>query len=432
MDDKLQIHSLLKDELIYEVTIRSETPTTTVLGLRKQLSSLLEDCPSEAILDTDFDLISELRVIEGKLADLEQLVTKFENLKDKYAFYRSKALGIHLQHRLNRVSGDNPATVAQKSECVKKLKGLLKKIIVLGPTDSVTQTPPVPANTNIECSGERNVAKWNVKFNGVSDSLTFVEKVEELQQSSGISDQKLFNSVSLLFVDQGKLWFNGVKSTVSSWSELKSLLLEEFLPADYDYRLMSEIRSRSQGAEESTHIYFAVMSGLFSRLKKSLPEHEQLEILLHNIRPHFTQQLALVEINSISELKTKCRQLEAARQRAELFTEPTAKSNVLTNDFAYKGKKVVSAVSNNNASRQSSNAAESKPTKQHPQQRSQSTVVSDKKPVCFKCGKTDHSFRLCRVQQSGPIKCFKCNELGYTIRTCPKCNNNSSQSKNGL
>lgn len=430
MEDKLNVHSLLKDELIYEVTIRSETPATTVTGLRKQLSCLLEDCPSEAILDTELESASELEVIRGKLDDLEQIIFKFENTKDRYAFYRSKALGIHLHHRLNRVDADSPALISQKMEFGRKLDSSLKKVFQRAPTDSETQTSASTAE-NVECSGEKNVAKWNVKFNGVSDPLTFVEKVEELQQSSGISEKRLFNSISLLFVDQGKLWFNGVKNSVSSWSELKSLLLEEFLPADYDYRLMSEIRSRTQGAEEATHIYFAVMSGLFSRLKKPLPESEQLDILLHNIRPHFTQQLALVEINSVSDLKKKCRHFEAARQRAELFTEPP-KSNVLSADFAYKGKsapKSVSAVGSTNGSRQSNHVSETKPVKQSNPQRNQNMAAAQPKPVCYKCGKTDHSFRLCRVAQSGPIKCFKCNELGFTVRTCPKCNS-APQPKN--
>ncbi|WP_337235965.1 hypothetical protein, partial [Vibrio cholerae] len=61
---------------------------------------------------------------------------------------------------------------------------------------------------------------------------------------------------------------------------------------DHDYRLLGEIRSRTQGADEPVHIYFSIMSCMFARLNNPLSEEAKLEILLHNIRPHFSQQLA--------------------------------------------------------------------------------------------------------------------------------------------
>lgn len=55
---------------------------------------------------------------------------------------------------------------------------------------------------------------------------------------------------------------------------------------------MSEIRSRTQGDTENITFYLAIMDGMFLRLSKKLSDEEKLEILLHNVRPHYATILA--------------------------------------------------------------------------------------------------------------------------------------------
>lgn len=430
MDLEILVNSLVKDELTYEVTIRSETPTSTVPLLRKQLKQLLIECPSEIITETEFDCGSEVKVIIDKIKELQAKLS--EKTITAHCLSRCRGLVRHLHHRLLRVASEDPAVLLQKAELSDTIGFLLsvaEKFFVSTkaqhPDQCDTQIESLPVVTVAECSGDKNVAKWNLRFNGTTDPRSFLERVDELQISYGVSDGKLFNSAAQLFSEQGLLWYRGIKNQVSSWAELKSLLLEEFDPVDYEYRLMGEIRSRTQGLDEPTHIYFSVMACLFNRLSSPLPEEKQLEILLHNIRPYFSRQLALLDITSISDLKSKCRKLESARQRSNFFVEPTG-SNLLSQEFCYKGKaKQVNYVATQNIRRPPTTSQQ------------YNLTPSSNQRVCFKCGKGNHNFKLCSVTPVTPrnIRCFGCGKVGFIVSSCPNCNKGTSskgshQSKN--
>ena len=182
-----------------------------------------------------------------------------------------------------------------------------------------------------------NILKWNVKFDGRSDPITFVEQVEEMRVAFGVSEAQLFNSAALLFVDVGKIWFDGIKGEVKTWGELQETLYREFLPSNHDYQLMAEIRLRTQGIDEPVHLYFAVMIALFNRLHTTISEAEKLQILQHNIRPQLAMQLCFHNFETVAELKEKCMLVEGCRQRTQMFKEPSQQTS-LPQRFQYKGK----------------------------------------------------------------------------------------------
>lgn len=458
--ERLQFHSLLKDELSYEVSIRSETPSSTVDGMRKQLRELLQECPPEAILETDFSDESELDIVSGKLQDLSTCVDRYLSLKDRYSSCRSKALGIHLYHRLIRIQvDDDPAKALIKAELTSQLETLLSKVEGLGQSLGISGSvehiqasginPQHTSNKEIKvvCSGTQNVSKWNLKFNGLTDPRSFLERVDELKLAFGVSDASLFCSAAQLFSENALFWYRGIKDQVSSWKQLKDILLDEFDTPDYDYRLLGEIRSRTQGSDEPIHIYVAIMNCMFARLKTALSEEAKLEILLHNIRPTFSQQLALINIKSIAELKENCRKLEAAGQRAQLFVEPSKScSNTLSSDFAYKGRsKQVNSVnvsanhSSNNSERvkfeapSQSVSRKQNSNQQHFHAKSTHAQGSSNVPVCYHCGGTNHVFKFCKRKRiTNSIKCFGCGKVGMKITDCDSCQSRQAADKQKL
>lgn len=451
--ERLQFHSLLRDELFYEVTIRSETPASTVDGMRKQLRQLLLECPPEAISETDFSGDSELGIIETKLQDLSTNVNRFIQMKDRHSSTRSKALGNHLHHRLLRIKPGNSSEILEmKTVLTSQLESLLAKLENAGQSSgthssndsnlqgcSSSSTQRVSEAINVVCSGNQNVAKWNLRYNGNSDPRSFLERVDELKSAYGVSDVALFCSAAQLFTDNALFWFRGIKDQVSSWTQLKDIFLNEFDTPDYDYRLLGEIRSRTQGFDEPIHIYVAIMSCMFSRLKNGLSEESKLEILLHNIRPSLSQQLALINITSIAELKENCRKLEAANVRAQLFVEPPKSgANTLSNDFAYKGRaKQVNSV--NVGTKHSLDSSHCSTLSTQPvstsQQRSnvKPTHVREtsSSPVCYRCGKTNHNFKFCKEKRNTnnvPIKCFGCGNEGVIFKDCGRCQSQKERS----
>lgn len=377
--------------------------------LRRQLKRLIQEIPPEEILEADMEAKQELKLVTEKLRELKRCIAEFEATQEAGRLVRARALAAHLQFRITRIVAVDEKAMETKQEYTRILKDLLSKIEDKGTADRAPSsgTCGESANTKVEeqqmahmqCSNV-NVNKWGLKFDGTTDVRSFLERVDELCSANNVPISKIFASASELFSEQALLWFRGIRNQVTSWRELRELLMEEFDPVDYEYRLMSEVRARTQGAEEPVHIYFAVMSCMFNRLSCPPSEREKLEILLHNIRPSFSEQLALIEINSIQELKAKCRILEAARQRSEFFAEPTrAGGRTLNPNFGYKPSKTKTTVS-----------AVAAP----PQEKQRFS--------CFKCREPGHSYKECKNKRSGKrIQCFNCGELGYTVRGCPNC-----------
>lgn len=439
---EINFHALLKDELVYEVSIRSETPGATVSVLRKQMRTLLGECPSEGIRDTDLDPSEEIKVVGVKLEDLKGLLDKYNQSPEPYTLVRLKALSYHLYHRLARIQPEETQMKLKLTEFTSLMNKLLAKVEQLGSQRLQAQTVPdtmESSSPSADILGDKCVAKWNIKFNGVTDPRSFLERVEDLQRADGVSDAKLLNSASRLFTDQALIWFRAVRERVSTWKELTTLFLKDFDQVDYDYKLLGEIRLRTQGVDEPLHIYFSIMSCMFDRLSKPLPETEKLEILRRNIRPFYSQPLALVEISSINNLQEKCKIIEVTRQRCLSFAEPNKQNySVLTSEFQYKPKSkqalasvsVKSNISQPNISQPKNNKNKSGFVASC-QTNSHGGSVANSKKLCFKCGKSNHNFGKCTNYVNK--NCYCCGKAGHFSTNCPdktKTFNRTTGSKN--
>lgn len=214
---------LNKEELLYEVNIREESPESTVDALRKQLRSLLNDNPSNKILKTDLEPNEELSIIEQKLKELQELLMKQNRSPSSATQCRSKTLSCHLHYRLNRVEVEE-ASIKQK---VSFYKGSLNTLLEMfeqsassfsQEVEAVEQPAPFvvqesklqveyqqgekTSGASFSLVGDKCISKWDVRFNGVSDPWSFLDRVDDLQRADGVSDQKLLNSAARLFVDQ--------------------------------------------------------------------------------------------------------------------------------------------------------------------------------------------------------------------------------------
>lgn len=206
-----------------------------------------------------------------------------------------------------------------------------------------------------------------------------------------------------LFEGRAYTFYRAVRSSVISWDELVKLFKEEFHPVDYNERLYEEIKKRTQGVDESSGIYLAVMEGFFRRLSCSLSEGVKLKILMRNMLPYYQQQLALTDVTSIAHLRSLCRKLEEKRQIMDNFSGPSRKRDgVLEPDLAYLS------------------------TSEREETHSVSAVSETS--LCFRCNKPGHLARGCTLRTKK--HCFRCRKEGYTVKTCPDCSRVSKSSGN--
>lgn len=421
--------SLQKSELEYEVRIRGATPGSSVEELRKQIVKLTPEYPSETILESPLDPKIDLK---GCNETITKVLTNIENPNHtESSLMRLQNMLNQVNNRLQRIDNTGPI-VKDYDDLVKSHRILSQQLNNLQQTFSkpgTSNSEPIQPESGLTSAVQNLITLTcdrsssdihKLKYNGTTCVHTFIQKVNEFIEARQINPSKLLNYAYEIFQDQALHWYRRNKHKVTTWLELSTLLKKDFSNVDYDYKLFNEIRSRTQGEREPITIYLSIMDGLFSRLSKSLPESEQLEILLHNIRPCYANTIATTinQINSIETLESVCRNYEMVMQRFSNFSEPPKIStNTLAPDLAYNlDNKSRPFNSQQNKFVTVTNKIDAI---QPPQTTNILAVTTAKKQYCFRCRTDTHDFKFCKAPRV--IKCFGCGLKDVKRPNCPNC-----------
>lgn len=430
--------SLQKSELIYEVSLRGLTPGDSVEELRRQIVKLANELPAEDILESFLTPNEDLNGANDSLTKANNNIQLLKSAFDKNLYSRTENLLNQLYHRINRITPTPDTTELYKLVC-SNFKLRYKELLGMKPHKHQSQTSSEKqvetTVTSVTC--ERNLMSdiGKLKYSGKTCARAFIQKVEEFAVSRSISHDKILTFAYEIFTDDALHWYRCVKDSIGSWEELVKLLKEDFSSKDYDYRLLSEIRARTQGEGENITVYLSIMHGMFARLDKSMNEDDKLEIILHNIRPCYASTLAAAnDIKSITQLKTLCRNYENIQSRMSQFHEPPkASSDTLAPEFAYKNTNSYTNSykrPNNNYSRNfnnyksyPNNYTKNNSDKSIPVAAVSSgdeTYVETKRRVyCPRCRSDTHSLRQCFKPRF--LICFKCGKKDVRYPDCPDC-----------
>lgn len=451
--------SLQKSELEYEVRIRGATAASSVEELRKQIVKLSSDYPAEHILESPIDIRQDLK---GCLEVLNKIQTNLDaSDPSEPSLMRTQNMLNHLHNRLARLTPSKD-TKNEYDEIFKGHKLLSKRLATLqvnrptpgtsNPGSVFSSTLEPEAQNLISVSCDHTAADLNkLKFNGKTCVRSFIQRVDEFIVARNIIPSKILAFATEIFQDDALHWYRSVKDKVSSWSELSSKLKEDFDQSDYDYRLKSEIRSRTQGERENITIYLSIMSGMFSRLSKPFTEAEQLEILLHNIRPCYASTLAanVTQIDTIDVLRCLCRNYEIVHSRLLQFQEPPrVNSETVAPEFAYfkeankdpnrfvtnTNKQNFSHKNNynrthfsknHNFNQQNYNKNQQLGSNKNQHQNFIHSVQTNKQqPYCPRCRSNSHHIRQCKANRD--VFCFKCGLKDVKTPECPVCNKDNN------
>lgn len=428
MSHSIKFLHLQKAELKYEVTIRGEIPANTVLELRRQVCRLTQIYSSDDIADSCLEFSEDCEGIMESLKKVRSNLDILISTPDEGLCNRTQSLLNHLYYRIRRVEQPN---LAEHITLWKSLKGQFDdycaqfaKLSKLGAdtnpdtfymADDLSKVTP-NLNVTVHCDRGLSSDVSKLKFDGKTCVRSFIQKLEEFRLSKNIPDDKLMSIAYEIFTGDALHWFRGVREELDTWDSLVAKLRHDFDIFDYDYRMITEIRNRTQGETENIIVYLSIMEGMFSRLSTPMVEKDQLEILLHNIRPCYDNVLAnCPEIESIHKLQQLCRNFEQIKARSANFREPVASSSkTLAPEFAYNApSKFVSRNFNANYKPYPDNTS-----KTHTNTNKVFAVSNAK--FCHRCRVDTHSMRECPAPRD--IFCFKCGKKNVRSPECPDCN----------
>lgn len=467
---------LNKSELEYEVKIRLEEPSENVIKLKKQLRSLT--VPSEDICDSPIPIEDDLFQIDVTLSYLENKVTQIESGDLKYLRKVETYLN-HLYYRLERIDIDLQPSLRDTFDTLKAKHHTFEQKVetatfqpaepndlpppstnpllqILPPPSTnplqtlslpssspplqipsavqtfiPTVTPPSYNQVQVMVPDRSLNELKKFAYNGKTCPKSFIQKIEEFCMCRSIQKDRLVDQAFEIFTEDALHWFRfqRMKNPSLTWKELCNLLIKDFDNFDADYKLLSAIRNRTQGQNETIIVYVSIMYGMFSRLTKKLTEEEQLEIFLRNIRPCYSVFVALKDVTSVDSLITTCQNYEKFLDRDRNFKEPNSDINPSIAEFNYKPAITAKPSTNSNSNPiRPPNYNQPRNYSNHYASNAVALYPPQQNNFCVRCRTYGHSLPKCT--QPRFLICFKCGLKGFKTSDCPKCNPSTSNTKN--
>jgi hypothetical protein len=339
---------LKTNELTYELRIRGIVleDGVTVEEKRKQLRGALSSYSegrSNLTFTNPYVYMQDVKESGDTCSDLAKLIDNFEGTKTGINYKRICTRLNHLSGRINRIEpptseidgaddddGENQPTCKDRLiSALLSLEGELatrlhkpEDIIDPDPQRNIFHSTLNPDGSTQSQFKSTIVHDWRIRFNGSNspcELLNFLEDVEALMDTRGVTAAHLFKSAGDLFTDNAKVWYRSNKHRCSNWNELVSLLKQSFLPYNLDTTILKEIDSRSQGEHENVACFIAIQRNLYSRLTVQPSDLDLVEKIREKFNPFFLNQTVLHNCLNVDDLTDFCTRLEKTRQLTEAY-----------------------------------------------------------------------------------------------------------------
>lgn len=192
-------------------------------------------------------------------------------------------------------------------------------------------TPTIPLVCDV-------VRKWGVKFDGESDPVSFLERIEELTTCYQLQPNALLQVLPELLKGKALLWFRNNRDSWKTWPEFENQFRIQYLPARFQWRLEEEIRKRTQGSRETITEYVTALQTLLRR-HGGYPPASQLERIYENLRPEYKLYVRRRDFRNLPELIQQATEYETLKLEEATFRPPPLPVQAYMSETAYEGRK---------------------------------------------------------------------------------------------
>lgn len=279
-----------------------------------------------------------------------------------------------------------------------------------------------------------SVRKWGIRFDGTTDPISFLERIEELIHCYSFSQNDMLSALPEVFKDKVLLWYRNNKDAWRSWDEFVRDFKERYLPPRFQFWIEEEVRNRTQGQKETAAEYVTAIQTLMRRGGETSPGR-QLERVYENLKPEYKWYIKRREFQNMNQLMKLASEYESLQDATQFFRTPPASAQAYVAETAYQYKKPKEYVKANPAmcAVQESKVETRRPMgpvristpARAPQEKREATNNESgnarygDQAICWRCGKKGHIKPFCREAQR--IFCSWCGRNGVLTRDC-KCN----------
>lgn len=227
------------------------------------------------------------------------------------------------------------------------------------------------------------VRKWNLSFDGKTDPVAFLERLEELRTSYKLADEQLLIAIPELLKATALLWYRNNRQAWNTWDQFLEDFRAFYLPADYVLGLEEQISRRVQRTGETGREYIIDLQTLIRRHGGMSPAQELYRVYT-NLLPDYRQYIRRRDCNTIQDLVREIEEYEKLQKelRNRHATNIAAVSSIK--------KPVVAPLPSNTA--------------------------YDRKGTCWRCGGKGHFRQNCRLPPK--LFCSHCGKEGTLTRDC--------------
>lgn len=289
------------------------------------------------------------------------------------------------------------------------------------------------------------VRKWNIYFDGTGDSVSFLERIQELTAIYQFTDAQLLNTVPQLLRGKALLWCRNNRNNWRIWKDFLADFEIFYLPPRYRIKLREEIYNRTQGENEKFKDYVIAIQTLMRRLG-DFSRNEQITRIYENMKPEYKTYIKPDDFDNLAYLVMLAEQYEQVQAEVKNYRPPPPVSKAYFTETAYSSRPKHPETT---PLKVAQIPAKPKPEKVSPRTPEKSSVENKtqvnqpshpnkvypdytRNTSCWRCGRRSHMRDDCRSQPK--LFCSWCGQLGTMTKNCncPKPENlNNSQTNRG-
>lgn len=223
--------------------------------------------------------------------------------------------------------------------------------------------------------------KWGCQFDG-KDGIAFLERLEDLRESYGLTHKQLRKCLPLFFKDQALLWYRNNKDDWDDWSDFEECFKQYYIPSKTKFQKEEAIARRTQGPDETARDYVTAIQTLMRR-HGAMTTEDRLERAYYNLRPEYRLYVRRTDFKDLAGMLRLADEYERTRRDEKTYLPP------------------------------------GKPAKERPMAKISTAATShayNPQDCCWGCGQRGHIRRFCR--RPPKLFCSRCGKEGVLTRDC--------------